>query len=136
MTPDPDVLIVGAGPSGAVAALRLAQEGFRVTVLEQGDWPDYSKATVTDPSFALTADRDWGWNPNARAGFADYPIEESESDITALMWNGVGGGSIVYAAQWQRNMPSDFRVRTLDGVADDWPITYEELRALLRADGA
>ena len=43
------------------------------------------------------------------------------------MWNGVGGGTIVYAAQWQRNMPSDFRVRTLDGVADDWPLTYEDL---------
>src|SRR3712207_7688826 len=24
-------------------------------------------------------------------------------------------------------MPSDFRVRTLDGVADDWPMTYEDL---------
>ena len=43
------------------------------------------------------------------------------------MWNGVGGGTIVYAAQWQRNMPSDFRVRSLDGVADDWPFTYEDL---------
>src|SRR5262245_27268254 len=25
------------------------------------------------------------------------------------------------------HMPSDFRVRTLDGVADDWPLTYEDL---------
>ena len=24
-------------------------------------------------------------------------------------------------------LPSDFRVRSLDGVADDWPITYDEL---------
>ena len=43
------------------------------------------------------------------------------------MWNGVGGGSVVYAAHWQRNLPSDFRVRSLDGVADDWLLTYEEL---------
>jgi choline dehydrogenase-like flavoprotein len=125
--PEPDVLIVGAGPSGAVAALRLAQEGFRVTVLEQGDWPDYSKARVADPAFAVTSERDWGWDPNLRAAPADYPIDDSDSDITALMWNGVGGGTVVFAAQWQRNMPSDFRVRTLDGVADDWPLTYEEL---------
>jgi choline dehydrogenase-like flavoprotein len=122
-----DVLIVGAGPSGAVTALRLAQEGFRVTVLEQGDWPDYSKANTASPEFAVTADRDWGWDPNLRAAPGDYPIDESESDITALMWNGVGGGTVVYAAQWQRNMPSDFRVRSLDGVADDWPLTYEDL---------
>ena len=124
---DTDVLIVGAGPSGAVTALRLAQEGFKVTVLEQGDWPDYAKANTAEPEFAVTADRDWGWDPNARAAPGDYPIDESESDITALMWNGVGGGTIVYAAQWQRNMPSDFRVRSLDGVADDWPFTYEDL---------
>ncbi len=50
-----DVLIVGAGPSGAVTALRLAQEGFKVTVLEQGDWPDYSKAQVHREDFPLTA---------------------------------------------------------------------------------
>ena len=124
---DPDVLIVGAGPSGAIAAKRLAEEGFRVLVLEQGDWPDYSKATVTREDFPLTAGRDWGWDPNVRQAPGDYPIDDSESDITALMWNGVGGGTVVYAAQWQRNMPSDFRVRTLDGVADDWPLTYEDL---------
>src|SRR5262245_57529510 len=124
---DTDVLIVGAGPSGAVTALRLAQEGFRVTVLEQGDWPDYAKANTASPEFAVTADRDWGWDPNVRAAPGDYPIDESESDITALMWNGVGGGTIVYAAHWQRNMPSDFRVRSLDGVAEDWPLTYEDL---------
>ena len=41
-----DVLIIGAGPTGAIAAKRLAEEGYRVLVLEQGDWPDYSKATV------------------------------------------------------------------------------------------
>ena len=40
---------------------------------------------MAEPEFALTADRDWGWDPNARAGSADYPIDESESDITALM---------------------------------------------------
>src|SRR5215210_8413003 len=124
---DPDVLIVGAGPSGAIAAKRLAEEGFSVLVLEQGDWPDYEKATVTREDFPLTAGRDWGWDPNARQAPGDYPIDESESDITALMWNGVGGGTVVYAAQWQRNMPSDFRVRSLDGVADDWPMTYEDL---------
>ena len=124
---DPDVLIVGAGPSGAIAAKRLAEEGFKVLVLEQGDWPDYSKAQVTRDDFPLTAGRDWGWDPNVRRAPGDYPIDDSDSDITALMWNGVGGGTVVYAAQWQRNMPSDFRVRTLDGVADDWPLTYEDL---------
>ena len=39
----------------------------------------------------------------------------------------VGGSMILYAGDWPRMPPSDFRVRTLDGVADDWPLTYEEL---------
>jgi choline dehydrogenase-like flavoprotein len=123
----PDVLVIGAGASGAVATKRLVAEGFDVVCLEQGDWPDYALARAGHSDYELTAARDWGWDPNERAAPADYPVDDSDSDITALMWNGVGGGTVVYAAHWQRNMPSDFRVRTLDGVADDWPLTYEEL---------
>ena len=127
LTTTPDVLIIGAGASGAVAAKRLVEEGFDVVCLEQGDWPDYTLARAAHPDYELTAARDWNWDPNLRAAPADYPVDDSDSDITALMWNGVGGGTVVYAAHWQRNMPSDFRVRTLDGVADDWPLTYEDL---------
>jgi choline dehydrogenase-like flavoprotein len=43
------------------------------------------------------------------------------------MFNGVGGSALLYSAAWPRLTPSDFRVRTLDGVADDWPLTYAEL---------
>ena len=52
--PDPDVLLIGAGPTGAVAAKRFAEAGMSVVVLEQGDWPDYSKARADNPDFELT----------------------------------------------------------------------------------
>ena len=35
-----DVLIIGAGASGGVVAKRLAEAGFGVVCLEQGDWHD------------------------------------------------------------------------------------------------
>ena len=42
-------------------------------------------------------------------------------------FNGVGGSTVMYTAHWPRLHPSDFKVRTLDGVADDWPIDYDAL---------
>lgn len=122
-----DALIIGAGPTGAVAAKRLAEAGMQVVVLEQGEWPDYGRARADHRDFELTAGRDWSANPNRRQAPADYPINDLESDISVVLYNAVGGSSVLFAAHWQRNMPSDFRVRTLDGVADDWPLTYEDL---------
>ena len=43
------------------------------------------------------------------------------------MFNAVGGSTIHWTAHTPRFHPSDFRVRSLDGVADDWPITYADL---------
>jgi choline dehydrogenase-like flavoprotein len=122
-----DVLVIGAGPSGAVTAKRLAQDGFRVVCLEQGTWPDYAGARASGPNSELAAGRGWDFDPNVRRLRGDFPVDDSESDIAALMFNGVGGGSVLYAAQWTRALPSDFRVRSQDGVADDWPLTYEDL---------
>lgn len=124
-----DVVVVGAGPSGAVATRELARAGHRVVCLEQGDWPDYALARAGYPDFELGARKHWNWDPNVRRGTGDYSIDDSDSDVTALMYAGVGGSSVIYAAHWERFLPSDFRTRTLDGVGDDWPFTYWDLAA-------
>jgi choline dehydrogenase-like flavoprotein len=70
---------------------------------------------------------DFGVSPNTRGRPEDYPVNDSESPIAASMFNAVGGSTILYAAHFPRFRPSDFRVKTLDGVADDWPLDYERL---------
>ena len=57
----------------------------------------------------------------------DYPVNSDASPIAPYMYNAVGGSTVHYGSHYPRFHPSDFRVRTLDGVADDWPLTYDEL---------
>lgn len=125
--PDADVCVIGAGPAGAVATLALARAGVRVVCLEKGDWPDYSTARVEQADFELATGAQWSPIAALRRGVGDLPVDESDSDITALTWSGVGGASVLYAAHWMRNAPSDFRTQSLDGVGDDWPISYFDL---------
>ncbi|MFZ2012704.1 MAG: GMC family oxidoreductase [Nocardioides sp.] len=123
-----DVLIVGAGPSGAVAAYELARRGFKVVCLEQGDWNLPDDFTGDKPQWELARLKQWHPSPNTRGNEADYPINAENSPLEPLLFNGVGGSSILYSGHWVRALPSDFRVKTLDGVAEDWPFTYEDLR--------
>ena len=66
-------------------------------------------------------------SPNRRARVTDYPINDDNSPIKIVNFNGVGGSTIMYTAHYPRLHPSDFKVKTLDSVADDWPIDYETL---------
>jgi choline dehydrogenase-like flavoprotein len=95
--------------------------------LEQGQHVDIDEYWGDKPEFELMTQRRWHPNPNVRDLESDYPIDTSESDVPILMYSAVGGTTILYGAHWQRMMPSDFRARTLDGVAADWPFTYEDL---------
>lgn len=122
-----DVLIIGAGASGGVAAQHLASAGIKVMCLEQGEWPDENQFVSRRPDWELRANPRWSLNPNIRLAMSDYPVDASESDVDPLMFNGVGGSTVLWAACWHRLHPQDFRVKTTDGVAADWPLTYDEL---------
>ena len=122
-----DVLIVGAGASGAAFSWSLAESGISVLCLEQGDWVQNDSYSSTHDDWELHRQTDMNPNPNVRRDEQDYPIDEKDSEISPLMYNAVGGSTIHWSAHVPRFHPSDFRVRTLDGVADDWPIKYEDL---------
>ena len=87
---DYDVVIVGSGFGGSVAALRAAEKGYRVGVMESGRrWndADIPKTQWDLPHFL--------WLPAAEL----YGIQRIEylDDVLILSGAGVGGGSHVYA---------------------------------------
>ncbi len=122
-----DVLIIGAGASGAAVAWSLADTRMRILCLEQGDWPSSSHFPSAGRDWESRQAEDYAISPNRRASPADYPINDHDSPIKIANFNGVGGGTVLYAGHFPRMHPSDFRVRSLDGVADDWPIDYRTL---------
>jgi len=122
-----DVLIIGAGASGAAVAWSLAETRMRIVCLEQGDWMNPSDYPTTGLDWEARAMGDYSFSPNRRRASADYPVNDDDSPIKIANFNGVGGGTVLYAGHYPRFHPSDFRVKTLDGVGEDWPIDYDTL---------
>ena len=122
-----DVVVVGAGPTGSAVAWRLAQAGLDVVCIERGDWFPYEEIARDDPDWELRRARVLHSNPNIRRGHDDVPVDDAESPIKPMIGNAVGGSSIFWSAHVPRFRPEDFRVATLDGVGDDWPIGYDDL---------
>jgi cholesterol oxidase len=87
---DYDVVVVGSGFGGSVAALRLTEKGYRVAVVEAG-------RRFADDEFARTSWdlRKYLWAP-ALGCFGIQRIHLLK-DVMILAGSGVGGGSLVYA---------------------------------------
>lgn len=119
-----DVLIIGAGASGAVVAASLAETRMKILCLEQGDWIKSHEFPANGRDWEARRYADFDLSPNRRGRDTDYPVNDDNSIMKVANFNGVGGGTIMFTAHYPRMHPSDFRVRTLDGVADDWPIDY------------
>ncbi len=87
---DYDYIVIGSGFGGSVAALRLAEKGYRVLVLEKGRWwkpEDFPKSNWNLPR--------WLWLPGLR--FYGFFRLSFFRHVTVLSGVGVGGGSLVYA---------------------------------------
>ena len=98
---DYDWLIIGSGFGGSVSALRLAEKGYRVGVLEQGN--RYRDEEYASSTWQL---RRWLWAPalGLRGIFQLTPFK----DVFIASGAAVGGGSTVYANTLYRASPEFF----------------------------
>ena len=90
MTYDYDWIVVGSGFGGSVSALRLAEKGYSVAVLECGKRfgdDDFPKSTADS--------RRYFWAP--RLGMKGIFRLSVFKDIAVVSGSGVGGGSLGYA---------------------------------------
>src|SRR5438552_1204880 len=121
-----DVVIVGTGMGGAAFAWQISRLAPRLKVLclDRGGWLKAEEMPALTAGWQSAAMGKWATSPNLRlqAGgnphSADYPIDDQASPIKPLMWNGIGGSTINWAAHFPRMKPSDF---------GDWPFGYFDL---------
>ncbi len=115
---DPDVLIIGTGAAGGVLAKELAEAGLKVVALEAGPHWVPELDFVSDEKAA----NQLYWTDRRITG-GDDPIELA-GNVTG---KGVGGSTVHYTMVALRMHAEDFRTRSVDGVGEDWPVTYEAL---------
>lgn len=125
---DADFLVVGSGFGGAVSALRLAEKGYAVVVLEQGK----RYRTEDFPSTNWTLEK-YLWAP--ALGLHGIQVLSFFRHMTVLHGRGVGGGSLVYANTLVQ--PGDEVFRGPDWGDADWPSRlapcFREARRMLGA---
>ncbi len=134
-----DVVIVGMGAAGGVAALPLTNAGLKVIGLEAGGWlspRDFAPDELRNESR--------NWPQSVQKAASEAPTVRATASDTAIqgghpMMNAVGGTTMHYWAQSWRLNPWDFKVVSEtkkrygesripeDTTVEDWPFGYEEL---------
>lgn len=110
---DYDVLIVGSGFGGSVSALRLAEKGYKVCILEQG-----RRLTPEDLNRAGKNSKDLTWAPAlGRYGFLAQDVYQHMGVVRGIA---VGGGSVVYAAVLLEPSDRFYQDPVWKNLSEDW----------------
>lgn len=137
---DYDVIVVGSGAGGGMAAYELTRRGQRVLMLEAGR--DYDPYTET-PMFqgvheaplrgTGTPDKDFGFYDATVDGGWDVPGEPyTTAEGTEFLWwraRMLGGRTNHWGRFSLRFSHHDFKGYSRDGLGADWPIDYDDLHS-------
>jgi cholesterol oxidase len=108
---DFDVIVIGSGFGGSVAALRASEKGYRVGVVEAGR--RFTDDTLPKTSWEL---KKFLWAP--RLGMLGIQKITPLNDVLVLSGAGVGGGSLVYANTLYTPMDDFFSDRQWSDITD------------------
>ena len=134
-----EVIVVGAGASGGVAACVLAEAGHRVLLVERGDWltstdlrPDHLRNQRLPLGYDTPAGPPAAGNPRVLATAEGERVLAPTDPLWSNNAMTLGGGTRVYGAMAFRFCPDDFRMATTYGVPEgsslaDWPLSYDDL---------
>ncbi|OQP58115.1 GMC family oxidoreductase [Niastella vici] len=133
-----DAIIVGSGAGGGMAAYVLSHAGLKVCLIEAGPMYD-PRTNVTQlknpwesprrgasTKFRPFGDFDacyWGWEIDGEP--------YTHADDTKWEWwraRMIGGRTNHWGRISLRFGPKDFKRRSIDGLGDDWPIGYEDIK--------
>jgi choline dehydrogenase-like flavoprotein len=126
-----DVVIVGSGMAGAHLAYALALKGTKALVLEAG--PRRTRAESVDRFYrsinkgAQSPYPNMPYAPHPGESPGDYYVQAGPDKFIGAYLRIYGGSTWHWTGLADRLRVTDFRMRTLYGVGEDWPIAYDDL---------